>query len=241
MQPSAVFLLAFLTSVVTASGTVYVIERYGVLPPRAEPAPARDPDVVVPSFEGLSEADARANASTARLALLVAGREPSPGTKPGTVLRQSVPAGQRVPPDHPVSVVISEEVPKLPSVVGLSLTEATDKLKSAGYTLKLGETVAHPTVSKDAVIAQDPAADTELKKGESVTVQVSSGPGELQVPKLVGMAIGKAQKELEALGFKPTVRWVALAETPTMVVLSQKPAAGEKLAPGSEVQLTVCR
>jgi beta-lactam-binding protein with PASTA domain len=239
MQTSMVFLLSFLTSVVTASGTVYVIERYGVLPPRAEPA--REPETIVPSFEGLSEADARANATAARLALLVSAREPSPGTKPGTVLRQSLPAGQRVPREHPVSVVLSEEVPKVPSVLGLTLPEATEKLKQAGYTLKVGDAVAHESVPKDAVVSQDPNPDAEVKKGETVTVQLSSGPGEAAVPKLVGFPIGKAQKELEKLGFKPTVRWVELAETPTMVVLSQKPAAGEKVKPGSEVQLTVCR
>ncbi len=239
MNTSAVLLVAFLTSVVTASGTVYVIERYGVLPPRAEPA--REPDVVVPSFQGLGEADARANATAARLALLISAREPSPDTKPGTVLRQSIPAGQRVPRDHPVSIVLSEEVPKVPGVVGLAVPEATEKLKQAGYTLKVGDAVAHATAPKDSIVSQDPNADAEVKKGETVTVQLSSGPGEAPVPKLIGFPIGKAQKELEKLGFKPTVRWVELAETPTMVVLNQKPAAGEKVKPGSEVQLTVCR
>jgi beta-lactam-binding protein with PASTA domain len=31
-----------------------------------------------------------------------------------------------------------------------------------------------------------------------------------------------------------------MAETQTNVVLSQNPAAGQKVKPGSEVQLTVC-
>ncbi len=195
MNTSAVFLVAFLTSVVTASGTVYVIERYGVLPPRAEPA--REPEAVVPSFQGLTETDARANATAAHLALLVSAREPSPGTKPGTVLRQSIPAGQRVPRDHPVSIVLSEEVPKVPSVVGLAVPDATEKLKQAGYTLKVGDAIAHATVPKDAIVTQDPNPDAEVKKGETITVQISSGPGEAAVPKLIGFPVGKAQKELE--------------------------------------------
>jgi beta-lactam-binding protein with PASTA domain len=32
-----------------------------------------------------------------------------------------------------------------------------------------------------------------------------------------------------------------MAETPTYVVLNQKPAAGDKVKPGTEVVLTVCR
>ena len=61
------------------------------------------------------------------------------------------------------------------------------------------------------------------------------------MPKLVGVNFAKAQKDLEELGLKPLVRWVELAETPTMVVLSQKPAGGQKLKPGGEVTITVCR
>ena len=83
--------------------------------------------------------------------------------------------------------------------------------------------------------------DTASAKGSTVTVQISSGPGDIDVPKLIGINVTKAQKDLETLGLKPTLRWVELAETQTMVVLNQKPAAGQKVKPGSEVQLTINR
>ena len=72
-------------------------------------------------------------------------------------------------------------------------------------------------------------------------VQVSSGPAEVEVPKLSGLALNKAKEELEKLGLKAAVVWVSRAETATYAVLGQKPLAGEKLAPGSEVELTVNR
>jgi serine/threonine-protein kinase len=91
------------------------------------------------------------------------------------------------------------------------------------------------------VVSQSPEADKGSAKGSEVTLVLSSGPGDVEVPKLNGHHVASAQKQLEKIGLVPVVRWVDLAETPTMVVLSQKPAAGEKQNAGGEVVLTVCR
>ncbi len=238
MHGATAFLVAFLTSVVTAAGTVYVIERYDVLPKKAAPAA---PEAVVPSLQGLSEGDARANATAAHLALLVASREPNAEAKPGSVIRQSIPAGQRVPYQHPVSVVLADEVPKVPTVTGLAVAEATQRAEQRGFALKVGGSVPSPTVAQGNIIEQSPAADAQASKGATIVVQVSSGPGDVEVPKLIGFQVKKAEEELQKLGLKPVTRWVELAETQCYVVLSQKPAAKEKLKPGSEVTLTACR
>jgi len=240
MNGAAVFLIALLTSIATAVGTVYTVERFDLIPRRMAVAPS-PPQVAVPNFVGLSEADARNNAKAAHLALLISGREPSADAKPGSVIKQSIVAGQKIPQDHPLSVVLADDQPKVPSVAGLTLADAKEKLGKQGFTLKEGESVAHASIAAGSVVSQTPEADTASAKGSAITVQLSSGPGDVDVPKLVGINIGKAQKDLEKLGLKPALRWVELAETPTMVVLAQKPAAGQKAKPGSEVQLTVCR
>ena len=101
MHSSTAFLMAFFTSVATATCTVYAIERFNLLH-KQEPAVV---ETVVPDLRGFSEADARTNTQASHLALLVASHEPSADAKPGTVIRQSVPAGQHVPREHPVSVI----------------------------------------------------------------------------------------------------------------------------------------
>jgi len=174
------------------------------------------------------------------MVLLIGGREPSPSDKAGTVIRQSIPAGQRVPRERPVSVVLAEAVPTVPSVAGLSADAAKLILGQQGYRAE-SVAVASAEVAAGIVVDQSPKAEAPAPKGSLVTVRVSSGPGEVEVPKLMGVSISAAQKTLEELGVKPVVRWVALAETATHVVLSQKPAAGEKVKPGSEVVLTACR
>jgi eukaryotic-like serine/threonine-protein kinase len=234
MSTSSTILVALLTSVVTAAGTVYAIERLGILPPRAVA------ETLVPDLHGVSEADARANASTAHIALLIAAREPAPDAKPGTVIRQSIAAGQRVPREYSMSVVLAEEVPRVPKVTGLTAAVATQRLEERGYGTEIS-TVPSPDVAQGLVVDQSPKADTAQAKGATIALRVSSGPGEVDVPKVVGLPLAQAQKTLEALGVKPVVRWVALAETATYVVLSQKPVAGAKMKPGAEVELMANR
>jgi beta-lactam-binding protein with PASTA domain len=140
-----------------------------------------------------------------------------------------------------MSVVLAEEVPRVPSVTGFSVTEATKRLEQRGYNLQLGGTLADTTVADGLILDQSPKADAAQAKGGTVTVRVSSGPGDVELPKLAGVGVEKAKTDLEKLGLKPVLRWVAMAETPTYVVLGQKPAAGQKVKPGTEVQLTACR
>src|SRR5262245_52199299 len=129
MNGFSVFLVALLTAAATATGTVYLIEKYGILPPRIAPTP----ESIVPDMRGVTEIDARANAAAAHVALLVASREPSADAKTGTVLRQSVPAGQHVTRDYPVSIVLADELPKVPSVLDLTVQEATQRLEQKGF------------------------------------------------------------------------------------------------------------
>jgi serine/threonine-protein kinase len=236
MDGATVILSAFLTSALTAAGTVYVVEKYGILPRSTVSS-----EVIVPDFHGITENDARSNAAVAHIALLVAAREPTPDAKPGTIIRQSINAGQHVPREHPVSIVIAEEVPRVPTITGITVAEATQRVEQRGYSLQLTATVPDATVAHGLVIDQTPKAETPHVKGGTVTVRVSSGPGEFELPKFVGVAYAQAKTDLEKLGVKPVVRWVSMAETATYVVLNQKPAAGEKVKPGSEVHLTVCR
>lgn len=234
MNGSTVFLVAFFTSVATATSTVYLVERLGVF---AE----KPPETVVPDLRGLSENDARANLEVVGLMLVVSDRRVSAEAPPGTVLSQSVPASQRVTKKSVISVTLAEAAPMVPDVKGRSLSEAQLLLEKEGYKQLVSEKVADPSVPKDHVVAQTPDAGSSLPKGRSVALKVSIGPGEIEVPKLGGMNFKKAQAEVEKLGLKPVVRWVDMAETSSYVVLRQVPGPGEKLQSGEEVQLTVNR
>lgn len=237
MNGSSVVLIALLTSALTSAGTVYVIQRYKVLP--SEPVAAEQ--VVVPELRGLSEADARKNAQAVQLSLLVAGREPSEQHEDGTVIRQSVAAGQKVPVQHSVNVVLARRIYKVPEVVGLSLEAATKTLEKEGYEVETDEAVPSADVEAGKIVEQTPKAGSELKRGASVSLKPSGGAAEVEVPKLLGMAYQDAKAAVEKLGLEPKFTWVDLAETASYRILRQTPKAGDKLKPGESVTLVVNR
>lgn len=234
MHGSTVFLIAFFTSLVTALGSVYAVERFNVF--HNQPVPVAD--TVVPDLRGFPEADARANAQASHITLLVGSREPSADTKPGSIIRQSIPAGQRVPRDHPMSVVIADELPKVPSVTGMTVADATKRLDDKGYKIQASAPIANATVPEGQIISQLPAADTPTEKGKAVTVQVSAGAEDVEVPKVMGLSVNNAKTALEKIGLEADVHWVSLAETPTFIVLNQKPKPKEKVKPGTKIEVT---
>lgn len=237
MHGSSVVLIAMLTSALTAAGTVFVLQRYQVMPGETKQAET----VSVPQFQGLSEGDARKNAEVAHVAILVAGREASEKEPDGTVLRQSIPAGQQVPPNHPVGIVLAREQLTVPELTGLTVADATLKLKEKGYELKADERLPSATVEVGRIVEQAPVAGTQLERGKVVTVKSSSGADQVEVPNLVGMTHEQAKAKCDALGLEAKFGWVSLAETPSYRVLSQKPPPGEKLKPKDAVTLVVNR
>jgi len=237
MHGSTVFLVAFLTSALTATGTVYLVERNNLFHLRPETPPVVE--TVVPDLKGFAEADARANAQASHITLIVQSREPSTDAKPGAVIRQSIPAGQRVPQLHPVSVVLADELPKVPTLKGLGLAEATKLAGERGFKIEAGTNVPDANVPEGRIANQTPDPDATLEKGKSISVQLSSGPGEASIPKVIGLTVANAKKALEKAGFEANVRWVSLAETPTYVVLNQKPAANEKAKAGAKIEIVV--
>jgi beta-lactam-binding protein with PASTA domain len=233
MDGSGVVLVTLITSALTSVGTVYVVERYNILskPPAVS-------EVAVPDLHGMSETDARMRAAGEHLALFVSAREPGADAGPGTVIRQSVAPGQRALLESPIGVVLADD--KVPNVVNAPLVEGVARLEERGYTVQVGLPAPDPKVPEGVILRQLPKGDVGYAKPGIVIVQASAGPGDVELPKLTGMGITAAKTKLEEIGLKSAVRWVAMAETPTNVVLNQHPAAGQKLKPGTEVQLTAC-
>jgi serine/threonine-protein kinase len=236
MHGSTVVLISILTSAVTSIGSVYLVQRFDVFPKKVEVV-----QTTVPDLKGLPEADARANAQAAKLALIVSSREPSADVKAGSVIRQSIPAGQRVPHDHPVTVVLAEDLPKVPVVTGLKLEDAKALAEKQGYTLKVKGSVADAGAPEGTIVTQSPASESGLAKGGAIMVELQAAVSEVEVPKLAGFSVKKAEEAVQKVGLTLQVRYVSLAETATYVVLSQRPPAGQKLKPGDKIEVTVNR
>ena len=229
-------IVVVLLSVVTSIATVLGIERMKLL----TAPPARESQRVgVPSLKGLSEDDARQNLKALGLVFLVGERKAVAGAAPGTVVEQTPAAGLQLEARGSITVALARELPKVPSVVGRTLAEATALLAQSSFKLEQAEPVADAHVPKGSIVSQLPEADKPQEADKPVVVRVSSGPGEFEAPKLLGQNIEKVKTLAKDQGFTLKIVWTAIGETDEYVVLNQNPAAGTKLKPGDPVTVTV--
>jgi serine/threonine-protein kinase len=195
--------------------------------------------VVVPNVVGDPE-----EAATARLRSLGFRVErqtaPDDNYEPGKVKEQRPADGTQLAKGAAVTLVVSTgpETKPVPAVKGLSAGDAQAKLTAAGFTPSLN---ARPDdkVPADTVLDQDPAANTQLPKGGTVTLTVSSGPDKVAVPDVTGRSAADAANILGRAGLETQVRSETSPTVPEGGVIRTSPAPGTMVAKGSTVTLVV--
>lgn len=157
----------------------------------------------------------------------VIGQDPSGGTKAkkGSTVTLTVSAG-------PQQVAV-------PQVVGLTVSSARGRLQKAGLEASEREQNSD-TVDQGRVISVSPPEGQKVDKGSSVTLVVSSGKPQVQVPDVVGKSFDEAQSTLQAAGFKVT-RVDKESDKDPNTVLAQNPKSGARIDAGSTISLTVAK
>ena len=151
---------------------------------------------------------AQAKAALARVHLI--GREQQVGSAEpaGTVLGTSPVAGTSWPQTKPVSILVATSMP-LPSFFGQSVQEAEQWASAHGVILQTQQT-SSSTGAQGTIVGQQPAAGSAYHQGETVTVDVSSGPAEVPIPDVIGMTVAAATNQLEQAGFQVSVDRISL-------------------------------
>ncbi len=126
---------------------------------------------------------------------------------------------------------------KVPSVLGAPRAEAEVTLRNRGFDTEVVEKRANDEAG--TVIGQNPAGGTEVDKGETITLTVSSGPGEATVPDLVGQGRRAARARLEKLGYRVEELQRTDPDIGRNRVVSTSPDGGQRLERGEVVTLTV--
>ena len=122
----------------------------------------------------------------------------------------------------------------VPNVIGLREQQAQIRIQDRGLeALSRSGQSDRPT---GVVFAEEPGAGTQLGKGQTVTISVSSG--RLAVPDVTALPLADAQQKLQARGFKAEVKRVASTKQKG-IVLEQDPAAGVTAVRGTTVTLFV--
>ncbi|WP_305093235.1 Stk1 family PASTA domain-containing Ser/Thr kinase [Prescottella sp. R16] len=128
----------------------------------------------------------------------------------------------------------------VPNVAGRSQAEAVAMLRDA----KLDSTIqSRPdaVVAVGNAIGTNPSAGTSVDENSKVTLQVSSGPEQVQVPKLTGMSQDDAVQALAAVGLRLDSEIGRAPSDPDQLdkVTGQEPSTGAKVNLDSTVAITL--
>ena len=179
------------------------------------------------------------------LGLKVNIKEYKKSTQPdGTILEQSVKAGDKVAEGTIIDVVVAGVDPRdmvnIPSVLNLSENNAKIALENAGFKVNI-ERKAHNTVAKGTVISQDPKQGDKAAKDTYVTIVVSDGKPKVTVPTdLVGKDISTAGAQIVSVGLGFVTEEV-YHDTYAKGVVTKVDGAGTQVESGATIKVYVSK
>ena len=205
-----------------------------------------NPKNPVPQLIGLSEAEARNQVSQYGWNVVIV-KERSDEVAAGQVIRTDPVLGANLAKRSSLTFVVSEgpTLSVLAELNGLTADAAKAKLAELGLQAAQAD-VPDETVPVGVVVSWSIPDQPTLKagdsvvKGTSVALNVSAGPAQRDVPDLTNMTLAEATTKLTEMGL--LVVEGPKAPHPEIAagkISAQVPAAGEKLAKGGTVTVTV--
>ncbi len=127
---------------------------------------------------------------------------------------------------------------KMRDVQGMTVEDARNALTEAGLK-SVVEYVESNTIDKGVVISANVEAGADVPEGSTVTLTASAGMEKVEVPSVEGSTYVRANNDLTELGFAVTREDGYSNAVPVGYVISQTPAAGTSVAPGTNITVTV--
>lgn len=159
----------------------------------------------------------------------------------GTFVRQDPSGGSQVKVGSTVSVWFSAgpRMITVPDVRGNNQSTARKILENAGFTVDTDlKTDESPTIEKDAVVRTEPAANTRLKRGSSITLFISTG--RLTVPQITaGQSLEEVTKILNDLQLSTNTQTEPSDSVPVGSVTRIQPAPGDSIEQHSAITIFV--
>jgi serine/threonine-protein kinase len=137
----------------------------------------------------------------------------------------------------PGAVFASEHA--VPRVLELPEADARARLTALGFRVRVEGQRANPAIPRGAVVWQDPPPEMVVPPNSTVQLVLSGGPGQVNVPDVVGLSLQFAQGILEAAGIKVGRVDRVTSGQEADVVLSVRPPPGNARPRGSSVDLLV--
>ncbi len=127
---------------------------------------------------------------------------------------------------------------KMRDVQGMTVEDARNALTEIGLK-SVVEYVESSTIDKGVVISANVSADVEVPEGSTITLTASAGTEKVEVPSVEGSTYVRANNDLTEKGFAVTREDGYSDKVPVGYVISQVPAAGTEVSPGTNITVTV--
>ena len=199
----------------------------------------------VPRLEGLQLADAEARLAELGLTNDV-DREPSEIFDEGQVIRSEPPENSEVNKGSQVLLIVSQgpDQVEIPIVAGLQVDAAFTAMQDAGFeeNVQIVEE-SSGSVPFGQVIRSEPPAGQRESIDSPITIFVSNGPGEVQVPQILNLSQEAAQQALTADDFQLVPEFIEqglpAGDQRIGLVVGTNPGIGSTVSQGFTIQVFI--
>ncbi|WP_406257978.1 Stk1 family PASTA domain-containing Ser/Thr kinase [Streptomyces nigra] len=204
---------------------------------------ASNDSVAVPSLIGETQDSAKELLANVDLKLGEVKQDECENQPKGKICSQSPDSKEEVDKGSTVDVVVSTGAPKVtvPSVIGISLEDAREKLEGDDFqfTIKT-ETREVSAEEPGTVLDQDPQRGEEVEKGSTITLTVAKAQVQSTVPDVVGRTCDEAKAQMQDSDLTGNCTEVE-TQDPNQVgkVISTSPTAGSKVDKNSTVTIQI--
>jgi serine/threonine-protein kinase len=129
-----------------------------------------------------------------------------------------------------------------PSLLGLSIDEATQEAQNAGLKIEIKSRAFDEQIPQNHVITSSPAGGAQVDNGSTISIVVSKGAERFVIPTLTGLSLAEATNTLSDLNLKlSTLAEEYDAAIPLGYIISSTPAAGQKVKRSTVVKVVVSK
>ena len=162
------------------------------------------PEIVpVPDLKGYRLDKAKALLKTDGLEPGMVTREFDDDVPKGFVISTDPAEGTKRHAGSAIALTVSKgSAVDVPDVTGEDLDDAKADLEDAGLKVKVAAEQVNSEYDKGQVAAQTPEADSQVGEGDTVTLTVSKGPEQVEVPDVTGDSVDDAKQALQDAGFE---------------------------------------
>jgi beta-lactam-binding protein with PASTA domain len=207
-------------------------------------------EVAVPDLVGQSPAAARLIAEQNGLELNVERQYYSPAVPEGRILSQLPPAGSQVRRGWEVRVAesLGPQRVAIPNVIGQSERAANINIRRRGLDVGAIAQMQMPEAPDGQILSQAPPPNASGVSAPRISLLVAapSSAQALVMPSFVGQPLGSVTKTVQDAGLRvglvtmaPPREGSTSSPSPASMIVSQNPAAGEKVLAGAAVNFEV--